>query len=164
MTDFMNSKQALIAIATLGFIHTIEAEDKLSTFKSKTYGYVVQYPKTWYLDSTLDNLEIENFPPSKAVRAVRLPPGGAAITVIPSQAVRHPETSLKLDAWIETDNHRNIVTGKRTFELEDLGRTLSLIEIRGRCCAAVPPFKEYVSWYFEIATFTRPGRLISLRN
>jgi hypothetical protein len=101
MTNLLNRKLMPIALTVLGFVCAANAADRFSTFKSENYGYVVQYPHSWYLDSTLDNLEIENFPPSKAVRGVRLPPGGPQLR----SSLRKP--------FINPRVHKNSIPGSR---------------------------------------------------
>jgi hypothetical protein len=132
------------------------------TFRSERYGYVVRYPSSWYLHAPLGTLEIENFPPSRTERGSGLPKGGAAITLLPCQAVYQRAKIQTLDDCIALD-HRSItpppgdphfvkpdnVSGKRGFDLTLASGKVSILEVSGTCCAAVPPFKEYVDWYFE---------------
>ncbi len=137
-----------LTIAALA-CHSLTAAP-FETFTSKRYGYTVEYPHGWYLDATLDNLEIENFPPAKAARGVRLPSDGAAITLLRAKAVHRPEKET-LGAWIESDSSRNEVKSRRMLDLAVGNKKLLVEEIRGKCCAAIPPFKEYVSWYFRLS-------------
>jgi hypothetical protein len=140
-----------------------ESGNLSKTFRSGRYGYVVRYPGSWHLDASLGNLEIENFPPSRAERGSRLPKDGAAITLLPCQAAYSRIKIQTLDDCISLD-HKGItpppavsqfaspdnVTGRRGFNLTASSGKILIIEVRGTCCDAVPPLKEYVEWYFEV--------------
>ena len=141
---------ALAGLAILFLACPAQSADGLRTFRSKSSGYEVQYPISWYGDATgtTDTLNIDNFPASKAIRAVHIPAGGAEIMLAPAEAGGRREKPRTLEAWVEMDNPRNSSLAKRTFDIEGPRRMLSIIEVKKQCCA-VPPFFESVHWYFE---------------
>ena len=125
--------------------------DAVKGFRSQSHGYAVEYPSRWYPHILSDVFYIENFPPSKAVRAERLPDGGAAIEIlVPSQVVPKGKTlPASLDEWARVAVGRRTVLGKVTRELATGPQKLSVLEVDTRCCA-VSPYQESVEWFFEI--------------
>jgi hypothetical protein len=151
---FRNFDKGLMVAASLicVLMPLSEAAD-LKNFESRRNSFSVQYPGNWYLQSLSDHFYIESFPPSEAVRAVRLPAKGASITIsVPSELVRNGrhETPRNMEEWVTLGTARRSVIGKRALELDDGERKLPLIEVKTQCCA-VPPFQESIDWYFEIA-------------
>lgn len=131
------------------------------SFENKTYGYRVQYPRSWRPQIVSDVFYIENFPPSKMVRAVRLPEGGAGIHVsVPSRIIRKGQAMPRnLEEWATLGTGRITVIGKRTLEVGDDRRKLPVIEVKTLCCA-VPPYQESVDWYFQINDRMFSGSLL----
>ncbi len=125
------------------------AADPMKMFKSKDYGYTVQYPANWYKGSKRpdDPLDITSFPPSAAVHAVYIPQRGAEIMVAPVAAFHLRETPQTLDAWITTDTAHESIIAKRTFELRDARAGMNPI-IEVRTDEDDPPL-EALSWYFD---------------
>jgi len=120
-------------------------------FTSKTYRYTVGYPATWHLRVLNDIFAIENFAPSEAVRGARLPPGGAEIVVEvprpPSRATQKLPSNL--DEWVELSTAHQRIIGRAARNLETGQSKRAVIEIKVQCCA-VPPYQEFVKWYFQI--------------
>lgn len=57
----------------------------VTSFTSEKHAFTVKYPAAWHrLNQTIDVLDIINFSPSKMVKGVVLPQGGAAVTVVPA--------------------------------------------------------------------------------
>ena len=142
----------LIGLAAAFPTSTIDVRAaELKAFESKTYGYLVQYPKEWYLDETTstNTFHIDSFPPNKAVRAVHIPPGGAEIMLAPIDAVQQAEMPHTLADWMAMDNRRGGLADERTLEIEMAHGRLSISEVRRNCCA-VPPYSESVAWYFQL--------------
>lgn len=127
------------------------------TFKNEKYGYTLQYPADWTLQVTGDVFCIENFPPSKAVRAVRLPPGGASIiVVVPEQFVRRGQSVPRnMDEWVTLATAKRKVLVRRELEVGNGAEKLAVTELRTQCCA-VPPYQESIDWYFTVE-----GRMLS---
>jgi len=124
----------------------------LRTFHNKKYGFTVRYPSSWNLQSLSEHFYIENFPGSKFVKGVRLPPGGAGISVsVPSEFVHQPNQSMPLtmEEWVSLGTARRKVNQKRDFSVSNGKRTLPVIEVVTQCCA-VPPFQESIDWYFKV--------------
>lgn len=135
---------------------------QLASFRSDRYGYTVDYPSDWFMNSLAparDLFDIINFPRSKAVHAVFLPPNGAEISVTPIEARQGPtdprssarrEDPHKLEEWIA------IATRGQQVELErDLKvHGLAITEIRMKGADGL----EALDWYFSLR-----GRLFSAR-
>lgn len=51
----------IVVVTAVSIASPIMAADAFKAFHSNKYGYSLQYPVGWYLDASLDNLEIENF-------------------------------------------------------------------------------------------------------
>ena len=117
-------------------------------------GFSVEYPGTWHLESLSRHFYIESFPPSETVRGVRLPPGGASITItVPLElkkwlASTHREMPTNLEEWVAAGTWRQRVISKRSLEVGDGPRRIAVVEVIAQCCA-VAPFQESVNWYFE---------------
>jgi len=118
----------------------------LKTFVSETYGFSVRYPGDWYLDKQHYVFEIENFPPSRSVRATLPPDGAAIVIVVPARLKLNPRT---LSEFIAMHNPRAEVIGKQPLTLNRREGALSIVEVRTRCCLE-PPYEEWINWYFEI--------------
>lgn len=123
----------------------------LRSFKSQTQGYVLQYPSSWYPHIVEDVFYIENFPPSRAVRAERLPPGGAGIKVLTASRLINGQRELPktLEEWSAIGVGRRTVIQKRPITITRGQRVLSVIEVKTLCCA-VAPFQESIEWFFEV--------------
>jgi hypothetical protein len=79
-----------LMLFTVSFVATAFSQKKAKgwhEFVSMSVGYVAVYPEAWYLlPPKLPTLRIGNFPPSRAVKAVVLPPGGALISILPARS------------------------------------------------------------------------------
>jgi len=123
----------------------------LEKFLSEAYGYTARYPSDWYLvQPSLENLSIENFPPSETVTGVRLPTGGASINLLASETIRRPTPPHTVPAWISIDSRHTPPEATSTFELEKRDLRVSVTELTGDCCDVAPPFQTYVAWYFSV--------------
>jgi hypothetical protein len=74
--------------------------ERMREFSSRSANYDVEYPATWTpVLRSLPTLYIVNFPPSKRVRAIVLPEGGASIAVVSAPTgVSNSEQWLARDA------------------------------------------------------------------
>ena len=75
---------ACCLVPNLTFSQRIEA---LQTFTSPRFGFSLEYPLGWSPTILGDVFYIENFPPAKAVRAVRLPEGSAGIRILAASQI-----------------------------------------------------------------------------
>jgi len=123
----------------------------LNAFESPEYHFTLQYPAKWYRNPTDRRFYIENFPPTKAVRAVRLPmDGGAAILVLTSeQVLPKGARPMGLDEWVALAIRNSPTSEKRTLQIAGANGLIAAVETTSECCA-VPPLQESVDWYFEI--------------
>jgi hypothetical protein len=129
---------------------SVSSADDIKSFESGDHSYTVQYPRDWYLESLLGKFYIENFPPSRAVRGVRLPPRGAGIAITAPSDVRGLEqTPRDLDDWVRISTAHQKIASRRSFTIPRADGQQFIVEIRAKCCAA-RPFLEYVEWYFQI--------------
>ena len=121
----------------------------LATFKSRTQGFALQYPRSWYPQIVSDLFSIVNFPPSSAIRGEGLAEHGAGIHVLSSsQAIRDPQKVLRnLDELVAIVTLHQKIVGKRTLDLRDGDRTLRVLETKSTCCN---PTQESIDWYFQI--------------
>jgi hypothetical protein len=121
------------------------------TFENKKYGYTLQYPNSWKLQALADAFRIENFPPAKTVRAVRLPAGGASIDVMVPQQLLHQGQHIprNIDEWTILGAAKRRVLTRHQLEISNGARGFAVTELKTECCA-VPPFQESIEWYFAI--------------
>ena len=144
-------KGVIFASAVLLFVLSrvvASSRPDVRRFESKKFGYTVEYPSDWHLQSLSDVFSVENFPPSKAVRGVRLPSGGAGI-VIAASSQGTEEGPQRFDDWVKIGTAHQNVQEQRAFELQENKRTISITEVRADCCG-VPPFLQYIEWFFQI--------------
>jgi len=120
-------------------------------FRSEKYHYTARCPKGWQADRAARPgiLDIDNFAPATAVRAVHVPPGGAEIDLFPLEALIRRRTPGTLDEWVDSDAKLAKVISRRRLEVDRPDGKLSVIELKQQCCA-VPPFSEDVNWYFML--------------
>lgn len=139
-----------LGIALLYFTERSLTAVDVNSFQSREYGYSLKYPADWSLQSRAGVYSIENFAPTKTVRGVRLPPGGAGITIrVWSPDRNGGELPKNLDDWASRNTIRQHVLSRKTFEPQDLLTTKSVIEVRADCCG-VPPLLQYTEWFFEV--------------
>ena len=135
------------------------AQGTLKRYKSETFGYAIQYPASWYRNPTrlTDTFDIQNFPPSKAVHGLYIPPRGAEIAVAPWESGERREGPRPtLDEWANADTvHQNVIA-KRTFEIRMPYGNEPAIEVKIETDEAPGPLSEAVKWYFHVK-----GRLFS---
>jgi hypothetical protein len=138
----------LIAALTLALV---SARPECRWYSSKRFGYSVCYPATWFLlDPSIDPAGIVNFPPSRRVRAVVIPAGGALVVVTGA-----PENIEGVRDWIARDRNNLEPAPERTY---------------GVCCygggpvqvtettlhSAIPPISVTVTDYLSLG-----GKLFS---
>jgi hypothetical protein len=152
----MGRKKALTSAVPFLLLAGLQAEartarPKEGVFKSASHGFSVQYPEGWYPQIIADVFYIENFPPWKAARGVRLPEGGAGIKIlVPSQTTRSGESTPKtLADWVSRDLRGQSVLSRADVDIVSGTRQIRASEVKTLCCA-VAPFLETVTWYFEI--------------
>ena len=102
-------------------------------------------------------MQLENFPPSKFVKGVRLPPGGASIVVNTSAA------DSSLEAWIKAATAHSHILQRRDLDLETAGMNVNGVEIQTDCCA-VPPFLESTCWFFRLGDRLFSVALVDWQN
>jgi hypothetical protein len=114
------------------------------------HGFTLQYPANWYPFILSDVFCIEKFHPSKTVRAVGLPPGGAGIhVVVASQILREGQKMPQsVDDLATLDVAGKDVIGRRNLVIREGARALPVVEVKTRCCTAYP-YREAVTWYFQ---------------
>jgi hypothetical protein len=83
-------------------------------FTSDPGGYTVDYPASWNeLDPAGRYLDVVNFPPSRRVKAVMLPGGGAEIII-----GGPPRSVTTVDQWISHDGSINDIESRKTIVLK----------------------------------------------
>jgi hypothetical protein len=130
----------------------IAGVERLQTFTSQRLGYSVSYPVDWRAEVVSDVFYIENFPQSKAVRAVRLPAGGAGIKILLSDQTVHNTAKLPktLEEFVKLDTSHERIEENRHLEVADRAHRIPVLEVITECCA-VAPYQESVAWYFELS-------------
>ena len=121
-------------------------------FHSDLYGYSLVYPSEWTFQGRSGHFYIENFSPAKAVNAVRLPRGGASINVtVLKELTRSKEMrpNLTFEAFVTLGTSNRTVETRRTFEITETLQTMTITEVKTRCCA-VAPFQTSLDWYFLV--------------
>jgi hypothetical protein len=125
-------------------------------FVSAEGGYVARYPIGWQLLSpNLPTLLVVNFPPSRSVKGVVLPRGGASVAIVP------PPTGITgIEAWIYRDSKSREQESRSDIILQRTPsrQPLKLTEIKSQW--GEPGEKsESVDSYFEISNRVLAGRL-----
>jgi hypothetical protein len=145
-----HSVRVSILACLIGVFSLVQGSDELATFGNQKYRYTVQYPANWHPQILEDIFYIENFPPSKAVRAVRLPNGGAGIRILTSSQIArgHRETLSTLDDLVTLDMSGKKFAQKRILDLADGQETLSVVEVKTTCCGS--DVFDQTAWYFQI--------------
>jgi hypothetical protein len=119
------------------------------SFESTRYGYTVRYPCDWHLQGRAGTFMIENFPPYKAVRGVRLPPGGAAIVIgVPSPTGRGT-LPQSLDDWVKQAIGHQEVLVRRELPLGDGHRVIPITEIQAYWRNG-DTTQQYTEWFFRM--------------
>jgi hypothetical protein len=118
-------------------------------FVSVKGGYIAYFPKSWHLlEPGLPTLDIANFPPSRMVRAVVVPDGGATISIVPP-----PQGVTTIEQWVGRDSRVTRVQSRRsiTLQVPDSTEPLGIEEVIYLSTEG----PDTVSWYFGIS-----GRLL----
>src|SRR5271165_2767324 len=138
----------LVAMASLAFLEGRE----LKSFESREHRFTVRYPADWHIESISGHFYIESFLAERAIRGVRLPPGGASIGIsVPSELLQTSQPPPRnREELIALATHHRRVLARRSFEIGEGARTLSVEEIQTQVLV-IPPRIESVDWYFDVA-------------
>jgi hypothetical protein len=124
---------------------------KLTEFKSEKHAYTLNYPNEWYLRSPVDHFNLFSFPRSEAIRGAVVPRGGAFIGIqVPEFFMQQGDAMPKdLDGWVRLGTRYQEIVSTRVLAITDGRPSVTVVEIKTRCCAT-PPFFEGTTWYFQI--------------
>jgi len=125
-------------------------QQSLKTFESQQYRFTVQYPADWRIEGP-KRFVIYNFPQSRAVRGLVIPPGGAGIYVlVPPELTRGRAEPANLNDWVTLGSEHKKINGRRTLRLDRSRRIIAVVETTSSCCGALPPDLEMIEWFFEV--------------
>ena len=119
-------------------------------FDNRPYRFSVSYPSGWWPEILSHVFYIESFPPSRAVRAARIPPGQAGIQVVTaSQAgTRHRAAPDSIDEWAARLQVGNKLESRGPFSVADDHRTLTGLEVVS--ISEEDPPREQIEWFFTL--------------
>jgi len=143
-------RRLIFAAALLTVIPLWPASISLKTFTSQSEGYIVEYPDTWYRNPSRlsDTLDVQNFPPSKAVHGLHIPGGGAEIEIASWRTARNGRSTV--EEWIKGDTAHQKVLAKREINVSLFSGVTRAIEVREEADVSPGPLEEAVIWYFAL--------------
>jgi len=129
------------------------------TFRSEPGHFTVRYPSTWnrYKDSP-DLFEIENFPPSKRLKGVVIPQGGAMIIVLGA-----PRDTTTIENWIGARGEALSKHEIRTLPQES-GACTQLVEVESEGEEGPSTYTHETSFYCSTRTGLYRIELVNWRD
>ena len=142
--------RSVIALILCCFPGLSQDVEQIRTFTSLRHGYTVQYPGNWHPHFLEDVFYIENFSPSKTVRGVRLPKGGASIQIVSSSQIGRGahQSPATLEDLVALDTSASKILLRRVLKLDSGQRSLSVIEVESECCQS--DVFHQTALYFEV--------------
>lgn len=140
----------IFAAASLSVIPLRPASVSVTTFKSQSEGYTVEYPDAWYRNPSrlTDTLDVQNFPPSKAVHGLHIPGGGAEIEIASWRTARNGRGTV--EELIKADTAHQKVLAKRDINVSLSSGAARAIEVREEADVGSGPLEEALIWYFPL--------------
>lgn len=141
---------SMAAPRVLGSEHWVQGVDARLPFR-------VEFPSSWYrLDPWATSFDIVNFHPSRRVKAVVLPDGGAEIVIL-----LRPPAVQNLDEWIRTSRKGLTPTNRHSLRVTDAatGTDLNVLEIGYKRPQLPKPVFESLDCYFTKSGLDFAARL-----